>query len=64
MPSPTAPPAAPVATGSARLVVYPFPVRSDVFAELKLPADLTVSEARRIGKFLEAVALSGDDSNQ
>jgi hypothetical protein len=53
--SPVPPPA-----GSARLVVYPFPVRPDIFAELKLPADLTVDEARRLGKFLEAVALSDD----
>lgn len=50
--SPTPP--APV----ARLVVYPFPVRPEVFAELKLPPDLTLDEARRLGRFLEAVALS------
>lgn len=50
----------PATTGGARLVVYPFPVRPDIFAELKLPADLTVDEARRLGKFLEAVALTAD----
>lgn len=46
-------------TGStAKLVVYPFPVRPDVFAELKLPADLTVDEALRLSAFLKAIALS------
>lgn len=50
---------------SARLIVYPFPVRPDVFAELKLPADLTVEEATRLGAFLKAVALSdGGGSGQ
>ena len=43
---------------SVRLVVYPFPVRPGVFAELKLPADLTLEEAARLSGFLKAVALS------
>lgn len=43
---------------SAKLVVYPFPVRPDVFAELKLPADLTVDEALRLSAFLKALAMS------
>lgn len=43
---------------TTKLVVYPFPVRPDVFAELKLPADLTVDEALRLSAFLKAVALS------
>jgi hypothetical protein len=50
-------------TTSTRLVVYPFPVRPDVFAELKLPADLTLDEATRLSAFLKALALaepSGD----
>jgi hypothetical protein len=47
-----------VASGAARLVVYPFPVRPDVFAELKLPADLTLDEANRLSAFLKAVALA------
>jgi hypothetical protein len=52
-------PAAPqVAGNAARLVVYPFPVRPDVFAELKLPADLTLEEANRLSAFLKAVVLS------
>lgn len=59
LPSSVTPSATPqVSSGGARLVVYPFPVRPEVFAELKLPADLTVDEARRLGKFLEAVALA------
>src|SRR5215471_227360 len=51
----------PVIAGGARLVVYPFPVRADLFAELKLPADLTLTEARRMGRFLETIAISDDD---
>jgi hypothetical protein len=48
----------PLAGSGAKLVVYPFPVRPNVFAELKLPADLTVDEASRLSAFLKAVALS------
>lgn len=47
----------PVQAG-VRLVVYPFPVRPDVFAELKLPADLTAEEAERLCGFLRSVALA------
>jgi hypothetical protein len=60
--APASPPALPVvqqvASSAARLVVYPFPVRPDVFAELKLPADLTLDEANRLSAFLKAVALA------
>jgi hypothetical protein len=52
------------AVGTPRLVVYPFPVRPDVFAELKLPADLTLDEATRLGNFLKAVALSDGTSSK
>ena len=52
------PPPGAATISSARLVVYPFPVRPDVFAELKLPADLTLDEANRLSAFLKAVALS------
>jgi hypothetical protein len=48
----------PMTSSTAKLVVYPFPVRPDVFAELKLPADLTVDEALRLSAFLKAVALT------
>jgi hypothetical protein len=62
---PAAPSEPPAVSGGAKLVVYPFPVRPNLFAELKLPSDLTTSEARRLGKFLEAVALSaGDDTTE
>lgn len=47
-----------MASSTTKLVVYPFPVRPDVFAELKLPADLTVDEAVRLSAFLKALALS------
>ena len=52
------PPVPHLPTSGTRLVVYPFPVRPDVFAELKLPADLTLDEATRLGAFLKAVALT------
>jgi hypothetical protein len=56
--SPRPPIPAPIVSSTAKLIVYPFPVRPDVFAELKLPADLTLDEASRLGAFLKAVALS------
>lgn len=40
-----------------RLIEYPFPVREGVVAVLKLPSDLTASEARRLGAWLDALAL-------
>jgi hypothetical protein len=50
------------AATSPKLVVYPFPVRPDVFAELKLPADLTLDEASRLSSFLKAIAMADGDS--
>jgi hypothetical protein len=47
-----------VTSSTMKLVVYPFPVRTDVFAELKLPADLTIDEALRLSAFLKAIAIS------
>ncbi|MHB8719238.1 MAG: hypothetical protein ACYDAC_10165 [Candidatus Dormibacteria bacterium] len=35
-------------------------MRPEIFAELKLPADLTVDEATRLSAFLKAIALSDD----
>lgn len=50
-----------------RLIEYPFPVREGVVAVLKLPSDLSASEARRLGAWLDALALpdggSGDGSD-
>lgn len=40
-----------------RLVVYPFPLRGDVFAELRLPADLTPDEAERMAAFIKTLAV-------
>jgi hypothetical protein len=48
-------------SGGTTLVVYPFPVRPEVFAELKLPADLTFDEATRMSAFLKALALADSD---
>ncbi len=52
----------PTGGSTTKLVVYPFPVRPNVFAELKLPADLTLDEASRLSAFLKAIALSDGDS--
>jgi hypothetical protein len=35
----------------------PFPIRSNFLAQVVVPRDLTVAEARRIGAFLETVAV-------
>jgi hypothetical protein len=58
LPRPAQPGQSVMSSSTTKLVVYPFPVRPDVFAELKLPADLTVDEALRLSAFLKAVALS------
>jgi hypothetical protein len=50
----------PLSPPSVRLVVYPFPVRPDVFAELKLPANLSADEAERLSTFLRALALGSE----
>jgi hypothetical protein len=62
--SQNSPPGFSLANTSTKLVVYPFPVRPDVFAELKLPADLTADEAMRLSAFLKAVALSDDSGGK
>lgn len=56
--APASPAVPQVTSSAAKLVVYPFPVRPDVFAELKLPADLTLEEANRLSAFLNAVAMA------
>jgi len=40
-----------------RLIEYPFPIRDDVVAVLKLPMDLRMSEAQRLGAWLSALAM-------
>lgn len=42
---------------STNFVVYPFPVRQGVLASLSLPADLTRAEAKRLGDFLQTLAV-------
>lgn len=56
---PTAP-AGPQTQGSPAMVEYPFPVREGVFAYLTLPMDLRAEEARRLGSFLESLAVAGE----
>lgn len=41
------------------LVPYPFPLRPDLTVTLELPDDLTVAEAVRLAKFLEALGNDG-----
>jgi len=40
-----------------RMMTYPFSVREDVVAELRLPVDLTPKEAERLAQFIAAIAL-------
>lgn len=44
------------AEADSGLVTYPFPVRQGVMGELRLPADLRRTEARRIAAFVETLA--------
>lgn len=41
-------------------IEYPFPLRSGQIAKLKLPSDLTKSEAKRIALFVDSIALDDD----
>lgn len=40
-----------------RLIEYPFPVREGVVALIRLPMDLRLSEAKRLGAWLAALAM-------
>jgi hypothetical protein len=42
----------------ANLVTYPFPIRTGVLAELRLPVDLSVDEADRVATFVKALAMT------
>lgn len=44
-------------TSASGSLPLPFPIRSDFLAQVVIPRDLTVAEARRIGAFLETVAV-------
>lgn len=39
------------------MITYPFPVRGGVVARLVLPRDLRATEARRLGAFLQSLAI-------
>lgn len=47
------------AHGSA-IITYPFPLRQGVLASLELPPDLTLREARRLGAFIESLAIDDE----
>ena len=38
-----------------RRVTYPFPLRPGVICELRLPVDLTQTEARRLAEWVETL---------
>lgn len=42
---------------SASVITYPFPLRDGVLVSLQLPADLSKREARRLGAFIDSLAL-------
>ena len=41
----------------SNFIVYPFPIRKGVVASLSLPADMTTSEAKRLGSFIATLAI-------
>jgi hypothetical protein len=45
---------------SVGMVMFPFPLRPGVLAELRLPLDLTKKEGERIAKFVETIGLDSD----
>lgn len=42
---------------SSGMIQYPFPIRDGVIASLTLPANLRKAEAKRLGSFLESLAV-------
>lgn len=42
---------------STSVITYPFPLRDGVLVSLQLPADLSKREARRLGAFIDSLAL-------
>jgi hypothetical protein len=55
--APHVPDAAPPSTARTGLVDYPFPLREGRFAYLKLPADLTAADVKRLTAYLNTLAL-------
>lgn len=45
----------------AGLVIYPCPLGDGRFAELRLPVDLTASDAKRIAAYIQALLLTPTD---
>ena len=45
------------------LISYPFPLRPGKVVNLYLPIDLTVTEARRLGRFLESISVDSAPDN-
>jgi hypothetical protein len=43
------------------LIAYPFPLRASRIVNLYLPVDLTLAEAKRLGRFLESLSI--DENN-
>ncbi len=39
------------------LIAYPFPLRTDTIVKLYLPTDISLSEAKRLGRFLESLSI-------
>lgn len=52
----------PTSTDSSQndLIAYPFPLRPGKIVRLYLPLDLTTSEAKRLGKYLESLSVDGN----
>ena len=51
------PPAMPAAQAAGEDLTFEYPLRPDLSAEVKVPRDLTVEEARRMGAFLVTLAV-------
>jgi hypothetical protein len=56
-PKPPAPDAPAMATSRAGLVEYPFPLREGRFAYLRLPADLTAADVKRLTAYLTTLVI-------
>lgn len=42
---------------SAETLTYPFPLRPGIVVRISLPANLTIEESKRLGRFLDALAV-------
>jgi hypothetical protein len=46
------------------LIAYPFPLRPGKIVSLYLPLDLTFTEAKRLGKYLESLSMDADTTTE